>query len=356
MVTRHSDARLVAQRLTSQLLAGPRATTVDSVAERLLAVQAQDARAFRLNVRSRSTGLHVADVDRALTDGALVVTWLNRGTLHLVRADDYWWLHPLTTPQLHTGTRTRLAQEGVSETQTDRGVDVIATALTHDGPLTRDQLRIRLDAGDVPTAGQALVHLLVAASIRGLIVRGPMVDGHHAFAAVAEWLGPAPPAIEREEALRRLASRYLAGHGPASARDLSKWAGITLGDARRAYAALADAIEPFGDDDTMFLVGHDDAAPLPPPTLLGGFDPILCGWSSRAEFVGAHQGVVTVNGLFRPVALVNGRVVATWATPDRIVTITALESIPTRARAALTNDAADVVRFLDLPARPAVIR
>ncbi len=59
---------------------------------------------------------------------------------------------------------------------------------------------------------------------------------------------------------------------------------------------------------------------------------------------------MTVNGLFRPVALVNGRVVATWAIPDRIVTITALESIPARARAALTDDAADVARFLDLPA------
>ena len=106
----------------------------------------------------------------------------------------------------------------------------------------------------------------------------------------------------------------------------------------------------------MILVGHDDAAALPAPKLLGGFDPILCGWSSRAEFVGAHRGVVTVNGLFRPVALVNGRVVATWAIPDRIVTITALESIPARARAALTADAADVARFLDLPATPAVIR
>jgi hypothetical protein len=90
--------------------------------------------------------------------------------------------------------------------------------------------------------------------------------------------------------------------------------------------------------------------------LLGAFDPILCGWSSREEFVGGHQGVVTVNGLFRPVGLVKGRVVATWAVPDRVVTITPLEAIPVNARAALADDAADVVRFLDLPATPAVIR
>ena len=43
-----------------------------------------------------------ADVDAALEDRTLVVSWLNRGTLHLVAAEDYWWLHPLTLPQLAT--------------------------------------------------------------------------------------------------------------------------------------------------------------------------------------------------------------------------------------------------------------
>lgn len=33
-------------------------------------------------------------------------------------------------------------------------------------------------------------------------------------------------------------------------------------------------------------------------------------------FVGEHTDVVTVNGIFRPVALVGGRVVATWGSPD----------------------------------------
>ena len=94
-----------AARLTAQLLAGRRVRSPEAVAERLLAIQAQDARGFRLTVRSRTTGLRAADVDRALTDDrSLVVTWLNRGTLHLVTADDYWWLHPLTTPSSRPGT------------------------------------------------------------------------------------------------------------------------------------------------------------------------------------------------------------------------------------------------------------
>ncbi len=36
--------------------------------------------------------------------------------------------------------------------------------------------------------------------------------------------------------------RYLAGHGPAEARDLAKWAGLTLRDARAGLAALGDRL------------------------------------------------------------------------------------------------------------------
>src|SRR5207237_2650704 len=96
------------ERLTAQLLAGPPARDPVAVAERLLAIQAQDPRGARLAIRARTTGLSVADVDRALTDDrSLLITWLNRGTLHLVRLEDYPWLQALTTPQLAAGNARR---------------------------------------------------------------------------------------------------------------------------------------------------------------------------------------------------------------------------------------------------------
>ena len=64
---------------------------------------------------------------------------------------------------------------------------------------------------------------------------------------------------------------------------------------------------------------------------------------------------MTVNGLFRPVALVDGRVVATWGLADGTVTIRALERIGAAARRALHTDALDVLRFLGLPERPVVM-
>ena len=354
---------MIAERLAAQLLSGPPATSPEAVVGRLLAVQAQDPRGARLSVRSRSTGLTAADVDAALSDRrSLLITWLNRGTLHLVTAEDYWWLHPLTTPQLVTGNARRLGQEGVSPAQAGRGVDVIAEAVAADGPQTRAALRARLSVAGIPTAGQALVHLLLAASLRGHVVRGPMLDGDHAYVRRRRLARrPAAPARRGRGARAPGARRYLAGHGPAGASDLAGWAGLRLGAARRGFAMISADLVDRGDGlaDLAALADlADRPSPprLPPPRLLGPFDPILHGWVSREPFVGMHQDVVTINGIFRPVALVAGRVVATWGLAAEAVTITTLEPVAPASIKALKDDAKAVRRFLGLSeARPTMV-
>ena len=141
----------VAERLTAQALSGPPLKRPVDVAERLLAVQGQDPRGARLAVRARTTGLTAADVDRELSEErSLLITWLNRGTLHLVRSEDYPLLQALTTPPLLTANTRRLRQEGVSEKAAERGVETIERALADEGPLSGAQLKERLEAAKVP--------------------------------------------------------------------------------------------------------------------------------------------------------------------------------------------------------------
>ena len=128
----------IAERLTAQALSGTPLKRPVDVAERLLAVQGQDPRGARLAVRARTGGLSAADVDRELTEErSLLITWLNRGTLHLVRSEDYPLLQALTTPPLLTSCTRRLRQEGVSEKAAERGVETIERSLAEEGPLTR---------------------------------------------------------------------------------------------------------------------------------------------------------------------------------------------------------------------------
>jgi Winged helix DNA-binding domain len=341
-----TDQRWVSgERLTAQLLAGAPATDPAAVAERLLAVQGQDPRGVRLAIRARTTGLSASDVDRALTEHrSLVITWLNRGTLHLVRSEDYPWLHALTAPRQFTASARRLAQEGVRPDAADRGVAVVERSLAEEGPLTRDQLAERIAAAGIRTEGQALIHLLVLASLRGIAVRGPIIDGRHAYALVRDWLGePAP--VDRHNALGELARRYLAGHGPAADRDLARWAGLPLRDARAGLEAIASELHQ-RPDGLVGLGPPTPAADLPPPRLLGSFDPVLLGWTSREPLLGRHQAVVTVNGLFRPFALVRGRAAATWHMARGEVVLESFGRLAGRDAAALEADAADVVRFL----------
>jgi hypothetical protein len=324
-----SDVRV---RLQAQLLSGSPAADVVTVVRHLLAIQAQDLIGARLTVRARSHGLVAGDVDACLNDGSVVVSWLNRGTLHLVAAEDYPWLHALTTPQFATSNQTRLRQEGVSVDQSNRGVAVVSEALTA-GPLTRARLREALASAGVPVGGQAVPHLLMLATIRGVCVRGPVVGREHAFVLVADWLPGAEP-VSREEALVVLGRRYVAAHRPAAAPDLAKWAGIPLGMARRALA------------EVTHVPPAVPAAEVPGPRLLGPFDELLMGWASRDWVLDGHADVVTRNGIFRPVILTNGRVSGTWRRSGPAVALEPFGEIAPEHVAAAAAECDDVRRFL----------
>jgi DNA glycosylase AlkZ-like len=335
----------LAERLIAQGLAGPALSDPAAVVERLLAVQGQDPRGFRLAVRARTSGLTAAAVERALgEDRSLVVTWLNRGTLHLVRSEDYPLLQALTTPPLFTSSVRRLRQEGVGEADAERGLGTIERALAAEGPLTRAELRERLDAADVPTKGQAPMHLFFLAALRGLVVRGPMRGKQHAYVLVRDWLGERPR-VDRERGLAELARRYLAGHQPASDRDLAKWAGLPLRDVRAGLRAIGSELEE-GEDGLLRLRKRPPTAEPPPPRLLGAFDPVLLGWTSREPILGRHEPRVVSGGLFRPFALAGGRAVAGWRWAGGAVAIDPYERLSAGRAAALEVDADDVQRYL----------
>jgi hypothetical protein len=338
-------SNLLARRLTAQLLAGRRARSAPAVAERLLAIQAQDPRGARLAVRARTSGVSSSDIDRQLTEErSLVITTLNRGTLHLVRSEDYPLLQSLTTPPLMTPSATRLAQDGLDPATTARAVDWIDRSIEREGPLTRAQLRERLERAGIPNLQHSLVHLIFRASIEGRIVRGPMIGRHHAFARVPDWLSPVPPP-PRDIALAELARRYLAGHGPATDRDLARWAGLPLRDARAGLGAIAGELRemPGGLVD---LARRSRAAPLPAPRLLGAFEPLLLGWCSREDVLSTGEARVVTGGVFRNFALVRGRGVAVWRLNGSAIEIEPFAAIDDDAAGALARDGEALKRFL----------
>jgi hypothetical protein len=336
---------MLPERLTAQLLAVRSARSPAAVTGHLLAVQAQDPRGARLAIRARAAGLSAADVDHALTsERSLVITWLNRGTLHLVRREDYGWLHELTTPPLLAANARRLSETGLTAAQADRAIRVIERSLSAEGPLTRIQLRERIAQAGVSTRGQALVHVLFLAALRGIAVRGPMVGREHAYVLVRDWLGQ-PARVDRDRALAELARRYLTGHGPSTDRDLARWAGLPLRDARAGLGSIAAELESRSDGQ-IDLAGRPPPSPLPPPRLLGAFEPLLLGWRSREAVLNRHEPTVVSGGVFRPFALVRGRAAATWKLVAGTVELQPFGPLAERDESALADEAEDVTRYL----------
>ncbi|HWT92406.1 MAG TPA: crosslink repair DNA glycosylase YcaQ family protein, partial [Solirubrobacteraceae bacterium] len=87
-----SEVEVRRARVRAQLLASREARPVVEVARSLLAVQAQDWRSLRLALRARSSEAGLRALEAALEERSVVVSWLVRGTLHLVAAEDWAWL------------------------------------------------------------------------------------------------------------------------------------------------------------------------------------------------------------------------------------------------------------------------
>jgi len=354
-----SAAALRRRRCAAQLLAGAPASDTPgggSAATRtavahLLAVQAQDLRAARLALRARGAAQRAAEVDDALTqERSLVVTWLMRGTLHLVAAEDLAWLHALTAPLGAATIRRRLGQLGVSEAAAERAVATVERCLAGEGPLTRPELAERLAAAGIRAQGQTVPHLLALAAGRGSIVLGPVHGAapaaEHAFVHTRDWLGTPAPAPDRDTSLAELARRYLRGHGPATAADLAAWSGLPLRDARAGLAAIARELAPAGDD-LVDLAGRDMPRGRVPPRLLPAFDPYLLGWKDRTFAIDpAHaRRVHPGGGILRASAVANGRAIATWTAPRGVVELDPFAPLAPAVAAALRREAASVAAF-----------
>ena len=283
---------------------------------RLLAVQAQDVVAPLQAIAARveeTPGR--AQVEAAFADGRLVRTWSMRGTLHVVAAEDVGWLLALTGDRTLAAARTVREREGVTAALLGRAAAVV-DAMPADG-LRRPDLLAAFAAAGVDPSGSRGYHVILALAASGMLhvrARNGTQYRLHRSAGVL----PVSPPLDPDEALAELATRYLAGHGPASAADLAKWAGLPVTAARRGIAAAGDALEAAALLDGMpawRTTGAREAAAVGSVLALPAFDELVVGYASRSPALrdlALSALAPTSNGRFLPFVAVDGRVVATW--------------------------------------------
>lgn len=264
-----------AQRLATQRLTGPAASTPEQAVGELLAVQSQDAPLARLAIAQRAAR-HTDAVVAAIDSGRLVRTHVLRPTWHYVLRDDLPWLLELTAPRILSGNAARHRQLGLDDPARVAAVlDGVSAALSDGEPRTRPRLQAELLARGLLTAnpllGQQMAHVLMLAELNGLITSGPLAAGEHTY---APWDAPAP-GRDRPEAVADLAHRFFAHHGPASVADLMRWVRLGRAEIREAIAALGDRLAHADADGVRLFFAPDAVLPPGRPVrahLLSTFD------------------------------------------------------------------------------------
>jgi hypothetical protein len=163
------------------------------------------------------------DLETAIAEKTVARSWLMRGTLHLVAADDLRWILSVVAPVLGAGSARRQVELGLDGDIKTRGVRAIRRILSNSGPLTRYQIVDRLQQMDVrlDPKTQAPIHLVQSAAMQGVCCSGPDRNGEPTYVLLDDWL-PAHR-TQSKAGPAELARRYFAAYGPASAEDFSAW-------------------------------------------------------------------------------------------------------------------------------------
>jgi hypothetical protein len=324
----------LARRLLAraQRLGGaPRSTVVETVGA-VAALQAQDAAAGHLGIRARRPGSTLADVEHArFEERSVARTWVMRGTLHLIPAEDTRWMVALLGPIGLKKSARRIAELRVGLPE---AVEATRRVLA-DGPLTRRELAdaVRARGVDLPDDPQVPAWLTGVVALQGHIVEGPA----NRFVLTDDWLGPRRP--EPEDPVVELALRHAHAHPPSGPEDFATWSGLPMREARRAYRELElQEVEVLGR--TAFVPPGLEPAP-PHVRLLPMFDSYLLGHRDRSLILDPEhdKAVRPGGGILAATLVVDGRVEGTWKLDRGKPTVTSFGD------ADYEDEVEDVARF-----------
>ncbi len=228
-VVETTASEVLRRRLAIQGLLTDRPERATDVVRRLACVQSQEwAHAF-WSLGRRTSGRTYAQVRAEFDAGSFLRTHILRPTWHFVAAEDLGWISEVTAPRVHQLNGTIYRQYQLDQRRRDAATAIIVEALAGGRSQTRAELGRVLGA-----EGVALAYLVMNAELEGVICSGPIRGAQHTYALVAERV--TDPA---RGDLAELARRFFVGHGPASVRDLARWASLTTTQAAEATEAAA---------------------------------------------------------------------------------------------------------------------
>jgi winged helix DNA-binding protein len=205
--------------------------------------------------------------------------------------------------------------------------------------------------GMQPATSRVLFQLAAEGRIARGRPRGTWTSSQYRWAPFASWLPGGLGEWETAGAQAELARRWLGAFGPATVADLKWWTGWTLGETRRALAAI-DTVEVELEGLGPGIALAEDLDPVEAPerwvALLPGLDPTTMGWKQRAWYLGELGPLLfDAAGNAGPTVWADGRIVGAWVQrKSGEVVFRLLEDVGSETTAAIEAEAARVERRL----------
>jgi hypothetical protein len=332
-----ADERRARLGVRHRLAAGARIDDAVAIADAVVALHGTDPASVFLSAAARMVTPSVERLETALyEDRRLVRTLCMRRTMFVLPVAMVPVVQAACTDALVAGQRKRtltmLEDAGVPDPERHLKELEAATlaAIEEAGEATGAELGKR-----VPGLGQQLLvgvgtkwegtvgvttRVLFLLSCAQKVVRGRPKGGWtssaYRWSPMSSWL-PATVTMPSADAARiELCRRWLRAFGPAPLTDLKWWSGLTLGQVRKALAAL-DVVE-VDLDGAPGIVLADDLEPTPAPApwiaLLPALDPTTMGWQRRDWYLGDYaKALFDTNGNAGPTVWYDGRIIGGWA-------------------------------------------
>ena len=296
---------------------------------RLGPIQSQVPRAPFLTVSSRLPGVSYETINGLFEEHRLLKTSNLRGTVHTSTREQFGWLDAVARRGRAAQLRNYLKLDRLAPEDVVAEVEAFTSGEWRARADIVAHLREWLVERKSPASAAAVQDTLPESLLWGHsgLLRRPRdhrwekrTDIYHQR---ARSLLPELETYEFSTALKALVRVHLGSYGPATRDDLSFFLGTTLGAVDAAVRDLDDeVVQLAGPDDMDYLDLADlptDGQQDPGLRLLPEFDGLLVGYArkNRARFLTEQQLPsvwAIVNGLFAPIVLYRGRIVATWKT------------------------------------------
>jgi len=302
-------------RLYNQQLLGTKLKSPKAVAHWMGAIQAQDYAMSKWAVGTRLPGSTDESIEKAIDQGTIVRTHILRPTWHLVAADDIYWMLELTAPHIRPSVNFMNRQLGLDEKVFKRSNAIIEKSLRDHNHMTREELMAELRKAKINTDALRAAHLMFDAELKGIVCNGAMRGKQFTYALLSERV-PEAIRLSKEESIATLALRFFTSHGPATVQDFMWWSGLSITNAKAGLNDIKKKITSETIEGKEYWFSPKTVIPPQTGTLffLPAYDEFMISYKDRTASLDSanNSSAITGNGIFKPIIVLNGKVLGTW--------------------------------------------